>query len=74
MMILLAGIFEGGVGILIYSAIILVLWYGGKLVHENATDPAHANGVTPGILTGMLGIRKTYPCNLYPVKANFNIC
>lgn len=46
------GIFEGGVGILIYGAISLVLWYGGKLVHENAAD--RSKGVTPGILTAFL--------------------
>ena len=39
-----AGIFEGGVGVLIYGSISLVLWYGGKLVYQKE--------VTPGILTG----------------------
>ncbi|KAL4224048.1 hypothetical protein ACF0H5_017505 [Mactra antiquata] len=46
------GIFEGGVGILVSGAITLVLWYGGKLVHENYADPT--KGITPGILTAFL--------------------
>lgn len=45
-----AGVFEGGVGVLVSGSIVLVLWYGGKLVHDNYTDPS--KGITPGILTG----------------------
>lgn len=46
------GIFEGGVGVLVYGSITLALWYGGKLVHENYQDPK--KGITPGILTAFL--------------------
>ena len=35
---------------MIYGSISIVLWYGGKLVHENSKDKN--TGVTPGILTG----------------------
>jgi hypothetical protein len=41
--------FEGGIGIVVYGAITLVLWYGGKLVHENAKDST--KGISPGIFT-----------------------
>ncbi|XP_052227186.1 ABC transporter B family member 1-like isoform X2 [Dreissena polymorpha] len=46
------GVFEGGVGVLVSGSIVLVLWYGGKLVHDNYTDPN--KGITPGILTAFL--------------------
>lgn len=39
------GTFDGTIGIVAQGAIALVLWYGGKLVHEGT--------VTPGILTCM---------------------
>lgn len=48
----IAGIFEGGIGIIVYGAITLVLWYGGKLVHEHAKDPN--TGISPGIFTGII--------------------
>ncbi|XP_052801272.1 uncharacterized protein LOC128231995 [Mya arenaria] len=46
------GIFEGGVGMMVAGSIVLVLWYGGKLVHENYQNPG--SGVTPGIFTSFL--------------------
>ncbi|KAK3587257.1 hypothetical protein CHS0354_034401 [Potamilus streckersoni] len=46
------GLFEGGVGLLAYGAVALVLWYGGKLVYENSQDST--KGVTPGVLTAFL--------------------
>ncbi|XP_053376313.1 uncharacterized protein LOC123533999 [Mercenaria mercenaria] len=48
----LGGIFEGGIGILVYGAITLVLWYGGRLVHEHVNDPS--KGISPGIFTAFL--------------------
>ncbi|XP_060564267.1 uncharacterized protein LOC132723544 [Ruditapes philippinarum] len=48
----LGGMFEGGIGIVVYGAITLVLWYGGKLVHENAKDST--KGISPGIFTSFL--------------------
>lgn len=48
----LGGIFEGGIGIVIYGAITLVLWYGGKLVHQHVSDPN--TGISPGIFTSFL--------------------
>ncbi|KAK6191312.1 hypothetical protein SNE40_003035 [Patella caerulea] len=46
------GAFDGTVGMLAYGAIILVLWYGGKLVYENSQDKT--KGITPGLLTSFL--------------------
>lgn len=50
-----SGLFEGGIGIVVYGAITLVLWFGGKLVHENVSDPN--KGISPGIFTGIYNFR-----------------
>ena len=43
------GAFEGIVGLLAYGSIAMVLWYGGKLVYDNAHG--EHTGLTPGVLT-----------------------
>nr|CAI99870.2 putative ATP-binding cassette, sub-family B, member 10 [Brachidontes pharaonis] len=49
---LASGGFQGIIGVLAQGAIALVLWYGGKLVY----DEAHGKhtGLTPGVLTSFL--------------------
>ena len=40
---MILGSFQGVIGLIVAGAIALVLWYGGKLVHEKH--------ITPGVLT-----------------------
>ncbi|XP_041457068.1 ABC transporter B family member 27-like [Lytechinus variegatus] len=46
------GVFNGIVGLVMQGAIALVLWYGGKLVHLNQTDPTQ--GISVGQLTSFM--------------------
>ncbi|ESP02536.1 hypothetical protein LOTGIDRAFT_171935 [Lottia gigantea] len=46
------GLFDGTIGLLSYGAVLLVLWYGGKLVYENTQDSN--TGISPGVLTSFL--------------------
>lgn len=58
---LLSGGFQGIIGVLAQGAITLCLWYGGKLVY----DQAHGKhtGLTPGVLT----------CKFYRSPRNYKV-
>ncbi|XP_071502591.1 uncharacterized protein [Diadema antillarum] len=47
-----SGVFNGIVGIVMQGAIALVLWYGGKLVFMNKSDPSQ--GISVGQLTSFM--------------------
>ncbi|XP_071790364.1 uncharacterized protein [Asterias amurensis] len=47
------GVFNGLIGIVSQGAITLVLWYGGKLVHQNVTTGG-TQGISVGILTAFM--------------------
>ena len=61
------GAFDGTFGILSYGAIVLVLWYGGKLVHEGH--------VTAGLLTCKLSLKlEFYLDNDFVIIIIINLC
>ncbi|XP_067662747.1 uncharacterized protein [Haliotis asinina] len=46
------GGYMGVVGMMLQGGILLVLWYGGKLLHDNTLDPS--TGITAGVLASFL--------------------